>query len=455
MSLSTDGEVRVLGLEFAEGLREQVPEPLAAKVLQRYLAPEVLVGMPAEPADDVYSLGAILFELITGARPPRSPEKWPAAIERARYTTDGRPLAAAAQTVLGRSIAPRLQRIPTVDHWRREIAGWIAAEEIHPTTFNLSFFLHTLLRDQIEGEVDEIEQEKAYEPPPAEPAAQTALSQRRASQRQRRWRMPTAAAAGALALVALAAYLYVTYGRDLLASRAEDPPALALAQPLQEPQQSAPPEIDPPAQLEAPGEPDPAASEPDPEAIEQLVRDLLEQRAAELEESLQAEYEARIAELQSQLETARRQESRPALQPQRPPTVAKSSEESLPEQRLVLENPTSPSRQQADPVGATTADTADTALTDDTAAGEAQSEPEPSSPDQIDETILIPEIVPARMVKPPRPQYPSLARKFGKEARVQLRILVGIGGQALKVEHVGPNAGFGFDESCRASGPLR
>ena len=48
----------------------------------------------------------------------------------------------------------------------------------------------------------------------------------------------------------------------------------------------------------------------------------------------------------------------------------------------------------------------------------------------------------------------SKRRKFGKEARVQLRILVGIGGQALKVEHVGPNAGR-FRRSCRASGPLR
>ena len=38
-----------------------------------YLAPEILAGRPATPASDIYSLGAVTFELLSGQPPYRAP----------------------------------------------------------------------------------------------------------------------------------------------------------------------------------------------------------------------------------------------------------------------------------------------------------------------------------------------------------------------------------------------
>jgi TonB family protein len=59
-----------------------------------------------------------------------------------------------------------------------------------------------------------------------------------------------------------------------------------------------------------------------------------------------------------------------------------------------------------------------------------------------------PGVAPPRMTERPSPRYPPSARRLGKNAIVQLRLLVDENGRVARVETVGNKAGFGFDDAA-------
>jgi serine/threonine-protein kinase len=68
--LATDGRVFVMdfGLARAEGLSRVTSTGVTMGTLA-YLAPEVLSGAPADPRSDLYALGIVLYEMLTGSTP--------------------------------------------------------------------------------------------------------------------------------------------------------------------------------------------------------------------------------------------------------------------------------------------------------------------------------------------------------------------------------------------------
>ena len=62
------GAVAPANIAVTESGLELLPAPVPAEAITAYTAPEVLEGRPPEASSDVFSLGAVFFEMLTGRR---------------------------------------------------------------------------------------------------------------------------------------------------------------------------------------------------------------------------------------------------------------------------------------------------------------------------------------------------------------------------------------------------
>lgn len=75
MIVTTDGRLKVTDFGIARALSTILPDERADVVWgsPQYFAPEQAVGEPPSPASDVYSLGVVMYEVLTGALPFAAP----------------------------------------------------------------------------------------------------------------------------------------------------------------------------------------------------------------------------------------------------------------------------------------------------------------------------------------------------------------------------------------------
>lgn len=462
--ISNEGETRLLGFEVAPGLRELAAGGWQDEALRPYLAPEALTGSSPSRADDVYSLGAILYEMLIGERlpPAATTGSFDALIDGAELPNEGTPLPAPVAALLKKSLAPRDQRIADAVTWHKTLSKLMIDGHFSPTTFNLAFFMHNLFRDEIERESQEMQAEKKLELPkrqPAPVAAPVAVAAAAAAGQgtgvregtlsgtlsgTRSQAAPEASKKGmwigiAAALVlALLAGGYFLFGRSTGSQVASTPPATTPV-PV-----AATPGANPAA--------DAAAKAAAEAQIQAQIQQMFEARSKEMEAKFKTQYDDRIKLLQKQLEDTRKgggsggqlaavpekpSEPRSAARSEPPPVVPAPAPEKPP---VTVPQPAPAEKPASPPVPAP--------------VQEKPAAPAPAPAARPAQVQLGDLVQPGPGVKAPKlaakldPRYPPAAQHLNRAAQVNLKVLVDERGRVMDAEALGAKAGFGFDEAA-------
>jgi TonB family protein len=148
VAISDDGEIRLAGFGLAPGVLSTLARPRLTRELANYLAPEEREQQYIGKNSDVFSVGVMLLELLTGEPPS-------ADAMGALRGTAGKPAPAILpeiQAILRMTLGPPESRYASAGDLRRELGKLLFSGPYSPSTFNLAYFLNDLFKDEIEAE---------------------------------------------------------------------------------------------------------------------------------------------------------------------------------------------------------------------------------------------------------------------------------------------------------------
>jgi len=165
--VTNDGEGMVTGFGIGDHLLALVDDVPSADLIHPYLAPEVIVARTPSRHADVYSLGAILFQLLTGSRLPTKTDERQQAINDAQIAHDEVPVPDDIGVLLKRALAERPEdRFSSAADLKKELDRLLYGGAYSPTTFNLALFMDRLFRAEIEAEEEQCAAEMALDVTP-------------------------------------------------------------------------------------------------------------------------------------------------------------------------------------------------------------------------------------------------------------------------------------------------
>jgi len=176
--ITDEGEIRVAGQQIGKGLIASFSDSQVASELGRYFAAEYRTSGEITKTTDVYSLGAILYLLITGNEPPDATTSSAfAQTVRAAKTFAGQPLPDELRVILEKSLAiDPAARYATIGEMKQVLSALVHGGSYSASTFNLAFYLSNLLKKELEGEAQERERESKVNVAAYAPVAVAAMA---------------------------------------------------------------------------------------------------------------------------------------------------------------------------------------------------------------------------------------------------------------------------------------
>jgi TonB family protein len=459
--ISDDGEIRVGGQQLGSGFVASLGDPKVGADIGRYFSPEYRASGQAQKNTDVYSLGAILFLLVTGQEPPDAATASAfSAATRAAKTMTGAPIPDDIRVILDKSfnLDPSM-RFASVGDMKQAISALANGGKYSATTFNLAFYLSSLLKKEMESEAADRDKEakvvlapylETPKPAPVAVAAAPAPAYEPApfligeASEPKKSRMPLFAAA-AVVLIAGGAGAFMMLGKSKTADAPQVATAASVLPTAPQPAQriiSQPIAVTPEGVTTSTASADPATQK---KAFEDAV-------AAKMQAEMMKLQDAFTAELRSkQAKNAPVAAAPPASEPAAPQTSAAEERPSLSASQLDQQRRETRTETVAD-APRVAASVPPQTQTQTTAPQPAVVAPVPAPQvktvnegDVVSVSDL--DVIP-HIVRSVRPTYPPLAMRQKITATIVLTVLVSENGEVMDVRVLRGEPRFGLNESA-------